>query len=115
MCTGCGDGMTCDAVTGDCLSNCSAGWTGPLCDQRTGFYLSYFASISIQDTYTASKLFSLFLLFVYFVYISIVNSLLSFAMGSQHDGRLPYSGIVFRRVCDVIVNVITLEPIETSL
>jgi len=49
------------------------------------------------------------------VYISIVNSLLSFAMGSQHDGRLPYSGIVFRRVCDVIVNVITLEPIETSL
>ena len=31
--------MMCDAVTGECLHNCSSGWTGPHCDQRMDIFV----------------------------------------------------------------------------
>lgn len=34
-CGKCGNGSTCDPVTGQCTSGCEHGWTGEKCDRRT--------------------------------------------------------------------------------
>lgn len=36
-CGKCGNGSTCDPVTGQCTSGCEHGWTGEKCDRRTQF------------------------------------------------------------------------------
>ena len=35
VCGSCFEDMSCDHVTGECVSGCDAGWNGPLCNIGT--------------------------------------------------------------------------------